>query len=130
MHACPKCQRTYPGSLSTCPADGTFLVPEELILDDRELQRGDTVGEYVIEQKIGSGTFGAVYRAIQPLIGKQVAIKILAHRYSSDPTVVSRFIAEARAVNQIRHKNIIDIFSFGQLPDGRHYHIMELLVGT
>jgi serine/threonine protein kinase len=43
--------------------------------------------------------------------------------------MVSRFVAEARAVNQIRHRNIIDIFSFGQLADGRHYYVMELLDG-
>jgi serine/threonine-protein kinase len=130
MHACPKCQREFDDNRTTCPDDGAILVPDELSEFDRDLQRGDLVGEYVIEGKIGSGTFGSVYRAIQPLIGKQVAIKILGHRYSGDPTVVSRFIAEARAVNQIRHKNIIDIFSFGQLPDGRHFHMMELLTGT
>src|SRR5215475_3576442 len=43
--------------------------------------------------------------------------------------MVSRFVAEARAVNQIRHRNIIDIFSFGQLADGRHYYVMEYLDG-
>jgi serine/threonine-protein kinase len=44
--------------------------------------------------------------------------------------MVARFISEARAVNQIRHKNIIDIFSFGVLPDGRQFFVMELLDGT
>ena len=43
--------------------------------------------------------------------------------------MVSRFVAEARAVNQIRHRNIIDIFSFGQLADGRQYYVMEYLDG-
>ena len=43
--------------------------------------------------------------------------------------MVSRFIAEARAVNQIRHRNIIDIFSFGKLADGRQYYVMEYLDG-
>ena len=54
---------------------------------------------------------------------------MLARRFSVDPEMVSRFIAEARAVNQIRNRNIIDIFSFGQLEDGRAYYVMEHLDG-
>jgi serine/threonine-protein kinase len=96
---------------------------------DPALAPGTEVGEYVIESLLGRGGFGSVYRAAHPVIGKQVAIKVLSLRYSADPEIVSRFAAEARAVNQIRHPNIIDIFSFGQLPDGRHYYVMELLDG-
>ena len=96
---------------------------------DRKLVEGDTVGEYVVRDQLGKGGFGTVYRAVHPLIGKQVAIKVLSRRYSSDEAIVSRFVAEARAVNQIRHRNIIDIFSFGQLSDGRHYYVMEYLDG-
>ena len=44
-----------------------------------------------------------------PLIGKRVAVKILNQRFASDPVMISRFIAEARAVNKIRQRNIIDI---------------------
>jgi eukaryotic-like serine/threonine-protein kinase len=97
---------------------------------DRALEAGDVVGEYVIERQLGQGGFGTVYLARHPLIGKEAAIKVLSRRYSSDETVVSRFVAEARAVNQIRHRNIVDIFSFGQLGDGRHYYVMEYLEGT
>jgi serine/threonine-protein kinase len=96
---------------------------------DPELSAGTAVGEYVVEGKIGQGAFGSVWKATHPLIGKVGAIKVLARRYSVDPEIVSRFVAEARAVNQIRHRNIIDIFSFGQLPDGRHYYVMEYLDG-
>ena len=96
---------------------------------DQELAPGAQVGEYRLEAAIGRGGFGTVHRAVHPVIGKQVAIKVLSRKYSADPQVVSRFVSEARAVNQIGHRNIIDIFAFGQLPDGRHYYVMELLDG-
>jgi serine/threonine protein kinase len=97
--------------------------------EDEDLPPGTAVGEYVVGDKIGEGAFGKVYRGRQPLIGKNVAIKLLSRRFSADPEMVSRFVAEARAVNQIAHRNIIDIFSFGNLPDGRLYFVMELLQG-
>ncbi len=90
---------------------------------------GQKVGEYVVEKKIGEGGFGTVFLAQHPVIGKQVAIKVLNRQFSADPEMVSRFVAEARAVNQIRHRNIIDIFAFGRLDDGRHYYVMEYLDG-
>jgi len=96
---------------------------------DPDLAPGESVGEYVVEGKLGQGGFGAVFRASHPLIGKVVAIKVLARRFSVDPEMVERFQAEARAVNQIRHRHIIDIFSFGTLADGRHYYVMEYLEG-
>jgi serine/threonine-protein kinase len=103
--------------------------PSAIGADDKELAPGQGVGEYHIENVLGRGGFGTVYGAIQPVIGKRVAIKVLARKYAADPEIVSRFAAEARAVNQIRHRNIIDIFSFGSLPDGRHYYVMEYLDG-
>ncbi len=96
---------------------------------ESELPVGFVVGEYVVEAKIGEGGFGSVFRASHPKIGKLAAIKVLSRKYSGDPEIVSRFTAEARAVNQIRHRNIIDIFAFGELEDGRSYFVMELLEG-
>jgi serine/threonine-protein kinase len=104
-----------------------FEVPE--IPADPDLIAGQRVGEYEVDGKLGQGAFGSVFRAVHPLIGKVVAIKVLARKFSVDPEMVSRFIAEARAVNQIRHRHIIDIFSFGQLEDGRHYYAMEYIDG-
>lgn len=95
-----------------------------------DLEPGDSVGEYVVLQKLGEGGFGAVYEAAHPVIGKRAAVKVLHAQHSSDEAVTSRFVAEARAVNQIRNKNIVDIFSFGDLADGRHYYVMELLEGV
>lgn len=97
---------------------------------DPQLPKGHRVTDYVVDGVLGAGAFGTVYQAHHPVIGKLVAIKVLARKYSVDREVVSRFVQEARAVNRIRHPDIIDIFAFGQLPDGRHYHIMELLIGA
>jgi hypothetical protein len=115
------------------PPRGHGPSPEEaaaaLIVPEPDLEPGARVGEFVVEGKLGEGGFGVVFKATHPLIGKQVAIKVLNRQYSSNPAMVSRFVAEARAVNQIRHRNIIDIFSFGQLGDGRQYYVMELCEG-
>lgn len=109
--------------------DSTNSKVPHVPIKEAELGAGYKVGEYVIEAKIGEGGFGNVFKAVHPLIGKMVAIKVLHRRYSAQPEMVSRFIAEARAVNQIRHRNIIDIFAFGHLEDGRHYYVMEYLEG-
>jgi len=103
--------------------------PENLGPPETDLEAGMRIGEYEIEEKIGQGGFGTVYRAVHPVIGKVVAIKVLARKFSVDPEMVSRFIAEARSVNQIRHRHIIDIFLFGHLEDGRNYYVMEYLDG-
>jgi serine/threonine protein kinase len=90
---------------------------------------GTEVGGYVIDGELGHGGMGVVYSATHPVIGKRAAIKILRLEVSRSPIAVERFIQEARAVNQIGHPNIIDIFAYGALPDGRAYHVMDLLVG-
>ncbi len=94
-----------------------------------DLPAGMEVGEYRVIKKIGEGGMGAVYSAIQPVIGKRVAIKVLAQHIANNPELVRRFVDEARAVNKIGHPNIVDIFSFGWLPDQRHYFAMEFLDG-
>ena len=105
------------------------MAAEESEGAEPDLPPGTQVGEYTIESRLGAGAFGVVYKATHPVIGKVVAIKVLSLKFSVDPEASTRFVAEARAVNQIRHRHIIDIFSFGKLPDGRQYYVMEYLDG-
>ncbi len=107
---------------------GTELGPGPETRERPPLDRGQRVGEYVLDGVLGSGSFGTVYAAAHPVIGKRVAIKVLDRTHES-PEVVARFIAEARAVNQIGHPSIVDIFAFGELEDGRRYYVMERLEG-
>ncbi len=93
------------------------------------LEHGAAVGEYLVEGFLGAGAMGEVYAGIQPVIGKKVAIKILKREVGSSPDGAERFKREARAVNQVDHPNVIDIFSFGRLDDGRLYLVMDLVEG-
>ncbi|MBM4777378.1 MAG: protein kinase [Archangiaceae bacterium] len=90
---------------------------------------GSTVGEYQVVGKLGVGGMGIVYEGKHPVIGKRVAIKVLLPQLSSQSELVQRFLAEARAVNEIRHRGIVDIFSFGSLASGALYFVMEYLEG-
>lgn len=72
---------------------------------------------------------GSVYLAVHPQIGKRVAIKVLGKHVLQNAEACTRFLREAQVVNRIGHPGMVDIFSFGQLPSGQHYLIMELLTG-
>lgn len=90
---------------------------------------GSLVGEYRVIQQIGRGSHGTVYRAVHTIIEKTAALKVLNPEFSGDPLSVQRFVDEARAVNRIKHPNIVDIFGLGELADGRKYCVMDLLEG-
>jgi len=91
---------------------------------------GTEVGRYRIERLLGEGGMGRVYLAVQPMIGSQVAIKILSDECARNPELLERFFAEARAVNLIRHEGIVNVLDMAMLPDGRPFIVMELIEGT
>jgi serine/threonine-protein kinase len=96
---------------------------------ERDPVIGTQVSGYVVKGRLGAGGMGIVYEGEQPVIGKRVAIKVLRPEVADNPDVVQRLVAEARAVNQVGHRGIIDVFGFGQLPDGRQCIVMEYLEG-
>ncbi|MEN9800349.1 MAG: hypothetical protein RL653_4046 [Pseudomonadota bacterium] len=90
---------------------------------------GTRAGEYDLVQRIGHGGMGVVYLGRHPLIGKEVAVKVLRPDAAENADHARRMLKEAQAVNAIQHHAIVDIFGFGELPDGRHYLVMEFLRG-
>ena len=90
---------------------------------------GHTIGNYKITSKLGEGGMGVVYLAEHPVIGKKVAMKAIHPELSKNSDVVSRFVTEAKAVNQIGHEHIVDIADFGNTPEGEFYFVMEYLQG-
>jgi len=122
MQVCAECGQRYERG-GYCPADGTPLVET----DDPLL--GTDVGRYRLARLLGEGGMGRVYMAVQPMIGSRVAIKLLDETCARNPDLLERFFAEARAVNLIRHENIVGVIDLAQLADGRPYIVMEFIDG-
>jgi serine/threonine protein kinase/HEAT repeat protein len=93
------------------------------------LHPGQLVGNFRITSKIGQGGMGAVYAAVHLQIGRRAAVKVLHGPLAKSADYAARFLNEARAVNTVRHPGLVEIFDFGQLPDGTLYIIMEFLEG-
>ena len=88
------------------------------------------LGSYRVVELLGKGGMGYVYRAEHVKLGREVALKLLRNDYASRRDAVSRFFQEARTVNRVRHRNIVDVTDFVELDDGTTYIVMELLTGT
>ncbi len=124
---CPRCGAKYDAAAAFCQRDGAAL---RLIEEDRDPRIGQVLlDQFRIEERIGAGGMGMVYRARQTTIGRDVAIKILHADLAQNPDAVRRFHREARISTSLDHPNIVRVFLFGQLPDGSLYLVMELLRG-
>ena len=92
------------------------------------LAAGSRLGPYEILAPLGAGGMGEVYKARDPRLGREVAIKILPETLSSDPDRLSRFEQEARSASALNHPNIITIYEIGQ-AGSVFYIAMELVQG-
>jgi len=89
---------------------------------------GRSVRGYELREEIGVGDFGIVYRAYQPSVGREVAIKIIRPELVNEPSFVRRFEAEARLVAQLEHPHIVSLYDYWRDPDGA-YLVMRWLRG-
>jgi hypothetical protein len=96
-------------------------------LDEAELKLKQ-LGQYTLEQKIGEGGMGVVYRARHALMRRDTAIKLLLPD-RADPASIERFEREVRLTCQLSHPNTIQIYDYGHTPEGIFYYVMELLRG-
>jgi predicted Ser/Thr protein kinase len=86
-------------------------------------------GRFKIEREIGTGGMGTVYLATHLGLERSVAVKIIRREFAGDADVADRFFREARTMAKLRHPNAAMIFDAGNLPDGRHYIVMEYVEG-
>ena len=128
---CPECGNGFLRGAKFCAHCGTLLTGLGLEVDPNDpLAIGTLLGNYRILELIGEGGMGRVYIAEHIKLGRRVAMKMLRPELASNAVTVARFFAEARAVNQISHENIVEITDFLEQPGGDNCIIMELLRGA
>jgi serine/threonine-protein kinase len=131
MLHCPRCGRQFPDHTYVCADDLTPLQADatmsDLSLDPLIGRVFD--GKYRLDDRLGSGGMGTVYRATHLLIDRPVALKILSQRFIGDQNAQRSFRREARAAGRMQHPNAIIVTDFGATEDGWLYIVMELLEG-
>jgi serine/threonine protein kinase len=130
MLSCGKCRREPPDGALFCPFCGAAIVPPQEPGKAIDPLVGQTIrGTYFVQEKLGSGGIGQVYKATQINLDRPVALKLLRPRFHSEPTLVQRFHREARASSKLHHPNVIAVLDFGQAEDGTLFMAMEYLPG-
>src|SRR5258708_3957680 len=86
------------------------------------------VSNWIIEEKLGEGSFGTVWRARHAVLERPVAIKMMSEHLLDDPSFEARFIHEARAQARLQHPHILPVSDFFT-EDGKHYLMMPFVDG-
>ncbi len=87
-------------------------------------------GRYRLEEKLGQGGIGAVYRAVHVRTGRTVAVKVLLPEWAQTGGMAARFEREARAAGFLKHANIVEVIALGRVEGGPLYLVMELCTGV
>ncbi|MEO8900598.1 MAG: serine/threonine-protein kinase [Polyangiaceae bacterium] len=136
QRACPRChkpQAAFPGlvangaDLPRCPEHGLPFVD---LRNGSDPLLGTTIaGRFTILGRLGRGSMGAVYRARQEAVGRDVALKLVRRDRAHDPETKGRFEREARAISALVSPHTVTAFDFGEAEDGSWFLAMEMLEG-
>src|SRR5439155_9875645 len=112
------------------PQQGQYAKPMawQLPADRRELAAGDVLGGYRLEEPLGEGGMGLVFRAARESDGATVAVKVLKAAFVDDELYKQRFLHEGRAAMDVRHENLVPSFEAGEV-DGRHFLAVAYVAG-
>ncbi|PRP97100.1 Serine/threonine-protein kinase Pkn1 [Enhygromyxa salina] len=117
-------------SASAAASEAWSPPPRDVALEEEEPLFGVVLGDrYRIDEHIGSGGMGLIYKATHLLIGRKLAIKVLRQRFAQQEEIAKRFAQEARLASSVKHPNVVDIIDYGTTPSGSPFSVMEFLDG-
>ncbi len=120
-------------SLLAIAAGGIYAVTLFAARLDRKARQASLevkrLGQYALDQKIGEGAMGVVYRAHHAMLHRPTAVKFLDEQKTNEQSI-ARFEREVQLTSRLSHPNTVTIFDFGRTPEGVFYYAMELLNGS
>lgn len=122
---CPTCKSVFLSYLPSCPNDGANLETSK----KDPLEGTDFADRYIIEECIGEGGMGRVYRARHQRVSRRFAVKVLFGDFATDPTMRTRFTREAEAASRLDHPNLVSVVDFGETGMGQLYLVMDYAEG-
>ncbi len=128
MRVCPKCAVETEAEI--CPQDDTPTVDAEKLKVKADPSLGMVIaGKYRVEERLGKGGFGAVYRARHVETAGAVAVKLVRGELIDDETIIRRFYLEAQNTHKLHHPNTVRVSDFGRTDEGTLYLVMEFVQG-
>ncbi len=124
------CRTLFMEELGMAPTAKTTQLYEQILQDELDVEVAQTpdIRGYELLEEIGSGAFGVVHRAYQPVIDREVAIKIIKPKYANQPDFIRSFEAEAQTVARLEHPHIVPLYDYWREPDSA-YLVMRWLRG-
>lgn len=119
---------TPPTTTVPVSAGDTAIIPSPSILPEHRPGGVLFIGKYQVEQLLGRGRMGVVYKAFQQDLNRTVALKLLAEGAHASPKQKERFIKEAQAIAKLRHPNIVTVYEVGDW-EGQPYFTMDFVEG-
>ncbi|MBI4850211.1 MAG: protein kinase [Acidobacteria bacterium] len=149
MKVCSFCGKQWSDNTKFCPADGNTvldIVPRDNSIrpsfrnkeKEKKLEKidpwtnliGKTLNRtYQIEEKLGQGGMGAVFRARHLGIGDTIALKVISEEHTKDSVMLARFRREAQAVRRLAHPNAVTVHDFNTTEEGLYFMVMEFVKG-
>ncbi len=125
-----KCRRLLQEELGMGPTARTTALYEQISAGDIQLDASPKQGVrgYDLQEEIGAGAHGVIHRAMQPGVGREVAVKIIRRQYANDPAFIRRFETEAQMIAHLEHPHIVPLYDYWRDPQGA-YLVMRLLRG-
>ena len=128
------CQSILKDELGVEPEEATAALYEQIrdggLPETMPAPWGRALRGYELRERIGSGAFGIVYRAYQPAVERQVAIKVIRPEFANRPDFIRRFEAEARLVARLDHLHIVPLYDYWREPDGAFLVMRWLRAGN